>query len=81
MDHNGNSDIVLTGCKKSTRFFSRKIEEAKASLFGLQCAKELGLDNLIVKVDCLPLIQKQKYKKLCDSFIDLVVPNILGFFL
>ncbi|KAJ8437290.1 hypothetical protein Cgig2_006394 [Carnegiea gigantea] len=61
--HNGDGDIVLAGCKQSSRFLGPEIEEAKAYLFGLQYAKEVGLNNLIVEGNCLPLIQKLKDKK------------------
>ncbi|KAJ8424700.1 hypothetical protein Cgig2_018507 [Carnegiea gigantea] len=54
---NGEGDIVLAGCKQSSRFLGSEIEEAKACLFGLQCAKEADFDNLIIEGDCLPLIQ------------------------
>ena len=56
-----------------------EIEEANACLFGLQCAKEASLDNLIVEGDCLPLNQKLKDKKRCDNFANLVVSDILTF--
>ena len=50
-------DIELAGAKHGPEFAGFLVMEAKSCLYGLKCALEMGVCNIVVEGDCLILFQ------------------------
>ena len=48
---------MMAGTKQGHGFTEPLVEEALACLLGMRRALEAGFDSIMVKGDCLPLIQ------------------------
>ncbi|KAJ8434436.1 hypothetical protein Cgig2_025406 [Carnegiea gigantea] len=73
-----DGDIILASVDQGSGFAGPKVEEARACLFGLRCARDARIDTLVVEGDCLPLIQKLKQKKIQDNNVGFFVRDILS---
>ncbi|KAJ8446311.1 hypothetical protein Cgig2_005842 [Carnegiea gigantea] len=72
-----DGDVVLAGAQQGPGFAGPTIEEARACLSGLQSAHDQGFLNLVVEVDCPPLIQKLQNKLIKDNVLGLFIIDIL----
>ncbi|KAJ8444492.1 hypothetical protein Cgig2_024056 [Carnegiea gigantea] len=57
-----SGDVVLAGVQQGPGFIGPEVEEARACVYGLKNAITMGFTNLVIKGDCLPLIQKLRNK-------------------
>lgn len=73
--HDG--DVLLVGNMQGSGFIDAETEEARAFLFGLQQAKETGHTELIIKCDCMNLVQKLNAKEVHENFVRWVIQDIL----
>ena len=55
MIRSSDGDIVLAGVEQGGGFGGPEVKEVNAYLFGIKCAREAGLDNLVIEGDCLAL--------------------------
>ena len=68
--------IIFAGVDQSSGFAGPKVEEARAWLVGVRCARDARIDTLVVEGGCLPLIQKLKQKKIQDNNVGFFVRDI-----
>ena len=77
--HNHHRDIVLAGAKHGMGFARSLVEEARLCLFGIKCAYEVGVRNIVIEGDCLVLIQMLQSSSIDESTASLFVKEILAF--
>ena len=62
--------MLLIGAKHHHGFAKDVMEEASACLHRLRCAHEFGICNVVVKGNCLQLIQKLTFRSSHDNLVD-----------
>ena len=53
----------MVGVEQGPLFARPQLEEAQACLFGITCAIQMGIENLVIEGDYLPLINMLEAKQ------------------
>ena len=72
-----DSDSTLVAPRSRWGFVGFEVEEAKACLFRLKCALDVGIDHLIMEGDYLALVQKLMQRNIQDNCIDFFINDVL----
>ena len=56
-------DIIIVGAQHGTKTVDPLLEEARSCLHAIKCALEFGARNIVIKVDCLLLINMIKSRQ------------------
>ncbi|XP_021748573.1 uncharacterized protein LOC110714373 [Chenopodium quinoa] len=71
-----NGGVLVCGAAQSQDRWDTATAEAKAVMFGLQLAKDAGMDKLVVEGDCLQVIQALKNRSAGASSFSLIIEDI-----
>ncbi|KAJ8434296.1 hypothetical protein Cgig2_009271 [Carnegiea gigantea] len=74
---NPEGDVVMAGARQGKGFVNLEVEEARACLFGLKQAQEVGFSYLIIEGDCLTLIQSRRSGTIHDNAVGLFISDVL----
>ncbi|KAJ8443070.1 hypothetical protein Cgig2_004275 [Carnegiea gigantea] len=67
------------GTKHQYEHADISVEEARACLYGLQCAHNHRVYNIIIEGDCLHLMELLKAKSTPDNFLGFLIKDIISF--